>query len=450
MFRSKKQIKVRKKERVFMSEDALKKKSHAEGEDGHHIKSLIGATLGYAADGMDMFLLSFVLVFIIKEFGLTPVEAGNLTLATTLGTWVGSYVFGFMADAYGRIKILSATIFLYSFATGAIYFVNDYNTLLGLRFLIGLGIGGEFGIGMALVTETWAPEMRARATSWVSLGWQLGVLAASVLAAIVVPSFGWRGVFLLGLVPAVVAIYVRVSLHEPQMWVSRKERQKELDIKAKNGVLSADEEKEFTKICGMPLKKLFSDRKTTITTLGLLIMCFIQNFGYYAIFSWMPTVLSDKYGYTLAKASGWMFISICGMLIGISIFGILADKIGRKKTFALYYIGGTLYCILYFFYFTSQGALLWGSALLGFTVNGMMGGYGAVLAENYSSEARSTAENFIFGTGRGLAGFGPALIGWLAVGGNIYGAMSLVFLIYPVALVCMWFMIPETKGKQIE
>jgi MFS family permease len=399
---------------------------------------------------MDMFLLSFVLIFIIKEFGLSPVEAGNLTLATTIGTWAGSYIFGFMADEFGRIKILSLTIFLYSFATGAIYFVSDYNTLLFLRALIGLGIGGEFGIGMALVTETWAPAMRARATSWVSLGWQFGVLLASVLAAVVVPLLGWRGVFLLGLVPAVVAIYVRWSLHEPKMWLARKRRQKELAAKAAAGALTAPEAKEYAAIGGMPLKKLFSDEKTTVTTLGLLIMCFIQNFGYYAIFSWMPTVLADKYGYTLGKASGWMFISICGMLVGITLFGILADKIGRKKTFALYYMSGTVYCILYFFCFTSQEALLWGSALLGFTVNGMMGGYGAVLAENYSSEARSTAENFIFGTGRGLAGFGPALIGWLAASSSIYSAMSLVFLIYPVALLSMWLMIPETKGKSIE
>jgi MFS family permease len=138
------------------------------------------------------------------------------------------------------------------------------------------------------------------------------------------------------------------------------------------------------------------------------------------------------------------------MIVGITLFGILADKIGRKKTFAMWYVGGTIYCVLYFFLFTSQASLLWGSFLLGFTVNGMMGGYGAVIAENYPSEARSTAENLIFGTGRGLAGFGPSIIGYLAVGGNILSAMSLVFVIYPVALVCMLLMIPETKGVDIE
>ncbi len=348
------------------------------------------------------------------------------------------------------MKTLAATILLYSVATGAIYFAYDYYSLLILRFLIGLGIGGEFGIGMAMVTETWAPAVRARATSWVSLGWQLGVLTASILPAVLVPEYGWRSVFLVGLIPAILAVYVRGSLREPKLWLARREQQKMLEAKHKAGTLTEEEQKEYYRICGMPVGKLFANRKTTITTIGLTIMSLVQNFGYYAIYTWMPMVLSQKYGYSLAKASGWMTISVAGMMIGIVVFGYLADTIGRRKTFTLYYVTGTLYCILYFFFFTSQDALLWGSFILGFTVNGMIAGYGAILAENYGSEARSTAENFIFGTGRGLAGFGPAIIGWLATGGDIYSAMSLVFLIYPVALMAMWLMVPETKGKIID
>ena len=101
-------------------------KNHVEGEEGQHIKTLIGAVLGYAADGLDVFLLSFVLIFIIKDFNLTTAQAGNLTLATTIGMWVGSYIFGYLADKYGRTKTLSLSIILYAIGTGAIYFVNDY------------------------------------------------------------------------------------------------------------------------------------------------------------------------------------------------------------------------------------------------------------------------------------------------------------------------------------
>lgn len=139
-----------------------------------------------------------------------------------------------------------------------------------------------------------------------------------------------------------------------------------------------------------------------------------------------------------------------GMLIGIATFGILADKIGRRKTFTIYYVGGTIYCLIYFFLFTGSTLLLWRSALLGFFANGMMGGFGAVLAENYPAEARSTAENFIFGTGRGLAGFGPVIIGLLATGGNLMGALSLIFIIYPIGLVTMLLCVPETKDKVLE
>ena len=119
----------------------MAKEKHVEGEADHYIKTLIGAVLGYAADGLDMFLLSFILVFIIKDFGLTTAEAGNLTLATTIGMWIGSYIFGLLADKYGRTKILSFSIILFAVATFLMYFVDNYTVLLVLRFIIGLGIG---------------------------------------------------------------------------------------------------------------------------------------------------------------------------------------------------------------------------------------------------------------------------------------------------------------------
>ncbi|MFO1443311.1 MFS transporter [Bacillus sp. Bva_UNVM-123] len=412
-------------------------------------KTLLGSVLGYAVEGFDMLLLSFVLVFILKDFNLTEVEGGNLVLATTIGMLVGSYLFGFLADIFGRIKILAATILLFSVATALIYIATDYWHLLFLRFLVGMGVGGEFGIGMAIVTETWSKNMRAKATSVVALGWQLGVLAASILPALIVPHFGWRAVFLFGLIPALLAVFVRKSLTEPKMWEQKNQYKKELLIKEAKGKLTEEEGKQLKNLKGFPLKKLFANKKITITTIGLILMSFIQNFGYYGIFTWMPTILSQKYGYTLAKASGWMLISTIGMLIGIAVFGILADKIGRRKTFTMYYIGGTAACLIYFFLLKDETLLLWGSAMLGFFANGMMGGFGAVLAENYPAEARSTAENFIFGTGRGLAGFGPVIIGLLAAGGSLLGALSLIFLIYPIGLLIMLICIPETKGKVI-
>ncbi|HET6871872.1 MAG TPA: MFS transporter [Sporolactobacillaceae bacterium] len=414
------------------------------------VKTLIGSVLGYAAEGLDFLLISFVLVFITKEFHLSPVQGGNLTLATTFGMLVGSYLFGFIADLFGRMRTLAYTILLFSVATGLIFFAHNYSQLLILRFLVGMGVGGEFGIGMTAVTETWSKNIRAKATSIVALGWQLGVLTASILPVLIVPHFGWRAVFLVGLIPALLALFVRKSLEEPELWKQKHLTKKALLVKADQKTLTAEESRELENLKKFPLKKLFANKQLGVTTIGLIIMSFIQNFGYYGIFSWMPTILANKYGYTLGKASGWMFISTIGMLIGITVFGILADKIGRKKTFTIYYIGGTVYCLIYFFVFKESSLLLWGSALLGFFANGMMGGFGSVLAENFPAEARSTAENFIFGTGRGLAGFGPVIIGLLATGGNLFGALSLIFVIYPIGLITMLICIPETKGKVLD
>ncbi len=168
------------------------------------------------------------------------------------------------------------------------------------------------------------------------------------------------------------------------------------------------------------------------------------------LLSFVLVYILKEFHLTPVEGGNLTLATTIGMLIGIATFGILADKIGRRKTFTIYYIGGTIYCLIYFFLFTDATLLLWGSALLGFFANGMMGGFGGILAENYPAEARSTAENFIFGTGRGLAGFGPVIIGLLATGGNLLGALSLIFIIYPIGLITMLVCVPETKGKVLD
>lgn len=381
------------------------------------------AVLGYMMDGLDQMIISFTLVAVVAAFALNSVQAGAIATATMVGTWAGSYIFGILADYVGRVRILSLTILLYAAATGLSALSPGYHVLLLWRFLVGLGIGGEFGIGMTLVTETWPARVRAQAGSYVAVGFSLGVLLASFVTLLVLPHWGWRGVMVVGVVPALLAGWARWRLKEPA------------DFRAIRGHRKA-----------FPMRDLFSSRGLSKVTAGLLFMTTVQNFGYYGIMLWMPTMLEKAHHYTLGHTTEWALITTTGMVVGIIFFGWLCDTIGRKPSYIILFLGTALIIPLYFS-ITSPAVVLWGGFILGAFVNGGMGGYGALLSEYYPTESRSTAENFIFGTGRGVGGgLGPLLIGLLATQMSLTAALGLLFIVYPIAALVVWRWVPERKG----
>ena len=191
-------------------------------------KIMWASIIGYAMDGLDVLILSFAMAAIVSEFGLTLGEGGLIATYTLIGTVLGGYLFGIFADYFGRVHTFSLTIIIFSIFTGACAFADNVTHLNILRFLAGLGLGGEYGIGMTLVSETWPAAKRARATAGVAMGWQAGAVLAAILAAVVLPDYGWRGLFLVGVIPALLAAWARHGIKEPPMWVKRKEMKKEL------------------------------------------------------------------------------------------------------------------------------------------------------------------------------------------------------------------------------
>ena len=189
--------------------------------DREAIKALIGSALGYAMDGFDLLILGFMLRMISADLQLSPAQAASLVTATLVGAVIGGIVFGMLSDRIGRVRVLTYTIVVFAVFTGMCALAQGYYDLLLYRTLAGLGLGGEFGIGMALVAEAWPASMRARASSYVGLGWQLGVLAAAIVTPILLPVIGWRGMFALGIFPAVAAYFIRSSLHEPEVFVQK-------------------------------------------------------------------------------------------------------------------------------------------------------------------------------------------------------------------------------------
>ncbi|MDH1474413.1 MFS transporter [Comamonas thiooxydans] len=388
----------------------------------------MGSAVGYAMDGFDLLILGFMLSAISKELNLTPGQAGSLVTWTLIGAVFGGIVFGMLSDRYGRIRVLTWTIVLFAVFTGLCAFAQGYWDLLIYRTIAGIGLGGEFGIGMALAAEAWPARHRARVSSYVALGWQLGVLGAAMLTPLLLPSIGWRGMFLVGVIPAVVAWVIRNKLHEPEVFVARSKKEQPSAMQC--------------------LKLLMKDKATRKISLGVIVLTSVQNFGYYGIMIWMPSFLSKQMGFSLTKSSVWTAVTIVGMSLGIWVFGQLADRIGRKPTFLIFQLGSVI-SVLAYSQLTDATAMLWVGAIMGLCVNGMMGGYGAVISEAYPTEARATAQNVLFNIGRAVGGLGPVVIGALAMAYSFQVAIALLAAIYVLDMLATVFLIPELKGKEL-
>ena len=380
-------------------------------------KALIGSAVGYAMDGFDLLILGFMLSAISADLNLTPAQSGSLVTWTLVGAVVGGIVFGALSDRYGRVRVLTWTIVLFAVFTGLCAIAQGYWDLLIYRTIAGIGLGGEFGIGMALAIEAWPAKHRAKAASYVALGWQFGVLAAALLTPVLLPHIGWRGMFVVGIFPAFVAWYLRVRLHEPEIFSQKQ---------------TALSTQKISKL--ESFKLLVKDKATTKVSLGVVVLTSVQNFGYYGIMIWMPNFLSKQLGFSLTKSGLWTAVTVCGMMAGIWIFGRLADRIGRKPSFLLFQLGAVISIITYS-QLTDPTAMLVAGAFLGMFVNGMMGGYGALMAEAYPTEARATAQNVLFNLGRAVGGFGPVVVGAVVSAYSFSIAIAFLAVIYVIDMV---------------
>ncbi len=390
-------------------------------------KALAASAIGYAMDGFDLLILGFMLRAISAELHLTPPQAGSLVTWTLIGAVAGGILFGILSDYYGRVRVLTWTILLFAVFTGLCAFAQGYWDLLVYRTIAGLGLGGEFGIGMALVAEAWPAAYRARGCTYVALGWQAGVLVAALLTPLLLPVIGWRGMFLFGLIPGLIAFAVRWFVTEPKIFLERSRARKPK----------------------MPLGLLVKDTTTASISLGMLILCSVQNFGYYGLMIWLPSYLSTHFGYTLTQSALWTAVTVLGMAFGILVFGNFADRVGRRPALFTFQAGAFIMVLIYS-QLTTPMTLLIGGAIMGMFVNGMLGGYGALLSELYPTEARATAENVIFNLGRGVGGFGPFVVGALAVTYSFTVAIALLATIYLLDILATFFLIPERKGMPLE
>jgi len=409
-----------------MSDEALDAGVERAGPDTAS-RSLWGAAVGYATDGFDLLILGFMLKPISADLGLSQTQAASLVTGTLVGAVIGGIGFGMLSDRIGRVRVLTWSIVLFAVFTGLCALAQGYPDLLFYRFVAGLGLGGEFGIGMALAAEACPPSQRARASSFVGLGWQFGVLAAAVATPLLLPVVGWRGMFAVGVAPAIAAYFIRHSLPEPPLFLE------------KAGKPSAKSS----------LALLVKDGATAKLSIGMVILCSVQNFGYYGVMIWLPNYLAERFGFALTKSAVWTAVTIAGMAAGIFAFGHLADRLGRRPAFLAFMIGAAVMVVTYS-RLVDPVQLLVAGAVMGFFVNGMLGGYGALISELFPTVARATAQNVLFNIGRAVGGFGPIAVGAIA---GTYGfdmAIAMLAALYVADIIALLTLIPERRGFQLQ
>ncbi|MED4227706.1 MFS transporter [Neobacillus cucumis] len=390
-------------------------------------KTVVASVAGLTLEGMDIMFISFAMSMIIAQFHISMVSGGLISSITNIGMLVGGTIFGILADRYGRVKIFTYSILLFAIGTALTGLATNMEQVYLFRFIAGLGAGGEYGIGMALVAEAWPKDKQGRASSYVSIGAQYGVILAALLSAMILPTWGWRGLFLVGLVPVLFAFIVRKNLNESPVWLEAQKQKQLMSKQAK-------------------LKQLFVTPRTSVTTVALAIMATVQIAGYNGLMIWLPSMLQQSQGLSVSNSALWTISTAVGMIAGMLTFGQFMDRFGTKRTYGIFLSASALAVFLYA-YASGSTALLLGGAVVGFFSNGMFAGYGALISNYYPIEIRSTATNTIFNFGRALGGLSPILVGYILQYTNVTVAMGYLAVLYCVSLLAM-ISLKKDKGNQ--
>jgi MFS family permease len=394
----------------------------------HARRALLAAAAGWMLDAMDVLLYAFVLDHVRAEFGIDDRMSGLLLALPLLASAVGGVVFGWLADRFGRTRALMASILVYSVATAACGLVSSVWQLAAARLLVGLGMGGEWATGAALVAETWPAEHRGKALGLMQSAWAVGYAAAAALNALVLPSFGWRAVFLAGLMPAIVTLWIRRSVQESPLWLA--------------GPRTAEPS---------ALAEVLTGRGARLTW-TVAAMNAATMFAWWGLFSWIPSFLARPLdqggaGLSLLRSSTWIVLMQVGMWLGYVSFGFIADRVGRKRTYVTYLIAAA---VLVPIYATSRdpAMLLALGPVVAFFGTGYFSGFGAVTAEIFPTRIRATAQGLTYNLGRGISAAAPFTVGALATVYGLGAALVVTSLAFLLAA-ALWAWIPETRGRAL-
>jgi MFS family permease len=385
---------------------------------------VIAAALGWMLDAFDVMLYSIVLTTLMRAFSMSRTMAGLLNALTLIASALGGLLFGVLADRFGRRRMLTVSILIYSVFTFACGLSTSIFALAACRFLLGLGMGGEWNTGAALVAETWPTAQRGRALGIVQSSWAVGYAISAVVAGLILAHASWRWVFFAGILPAALVFWIQHHVPEPQIWQrTQTDVRKPIRGSAKALIVL-----------------------TATNTFGM--------FGWWGLFTWIPAYLilplsQGGRGFAALGLTGFLVtINLLGMLPGYLLFGVFADRFGRKRTFAAYLAAAAASVPLMAAAREPRWILVF-ACVAAFFGTGFFTGSGIIGSEIFPTRSRATALGISYNVARGLSALAPITIGLLSERHGLswaFGASAVAF----GAATVMAMLLPETRGIELD
>ncbi len=384
---------------------------------------------GWALDALDVQIYSFVVPALIALWHITNAQAGLLATSALVISAFGGWLAGMLADRVGRARLLMITVAWFAFFTFLSGFTQNFEQLLVVRGLQGLGFGGEWAAGSVLIGEVIRASDRGKAVGTVQSAWAWGWAAAAILATIifqVLPqAIAWRALFFVGILPALLVFYIRSKVPEPKVF--------------REAVGSTSRRGTFD---------IFRGELLPTTILGAVLATGAQG-GYYAITTFLPTFLRTQRHLTVLGTGGYLAVIIVGSWLGYVTSAYLSDAIGRRKNFFIFAIGSLLIAIAYTQTEISDSMMLALGFPLGFFASGIFSGMGPVLTELFPTSVRGAGQGFCYNFGRGIAAFFPTLVGMLSASVTLGTAIG-IFAAFAYAIVILAALVlPETRGREL-
>jgi MFS family permease len=380
-------------------------------------------------DFYDLVLFSFLLVPIGRELALTSGQEATLLGVALGGSGVGGILFGYLSDLRGRRYVMTWTILIYSIGTGLTAFAGGFWTVLLFRSITGLGVGGQWAVGHALLAETAPPAMRGRASALLQAGEPLGVGLAAVVGFLVAPLIGWRAVFLVSSASALVAFFARRSLPESALWLAQKE----------------------DRLSPVAALRLMVRHRLVGVTLKGFVLGVLKLGTYWTCYTWLPKFLQTEFHQPIGRSTLWMLTAQMGQLLGMLIFGYLADRYGRRLLFTLYSLltAASLYPLAFHWQALLPHPVLFWGAFLGLGLgSGCTAGFGALLAELFPTDIRNFAMGTTYNTARGVQFFAPFLVSFFVASHGLAGGLGVPFVLALATATWVWTL-PETRLRNL-